>query len=322
MLNVFITIDTEIWCNGWKNLDERFPASFNRYVYGPTKKGNFALPGTLDILSDHGLKGVFFLEPLFSARFGLEPLIEIVEIIQTSTQEIQLHLHPEWVDESGDTLLKGITQKIPYLSCCSLQQQIDLISWGKNRLVEAGVTHINAFRAGGYAANSDTLRAVAENNIKFDSSYNPAGSEGIADMSPGQILTQPCFIEGVYEYPVSIMENRKKTKKRIMQITACSFSEFIHCLNQAYDKGWDSIIIVSHNFELLSPDKSKVDEHVLNRFIRICKYLELNSDRFYVRGFHELEPTVNPSQPEPLIGNPIETGLRMAEQLVRHLKYN
>ncbi len=162
MLDIFITVDTEIWCNGWNNLDKRFPEYFKKYVYGPTAKGNYALPRTLEILQDSGLPAVFFVEPLFSARFGIEPLQEMVGLIQEKNQEIQLHLHPEWVDEAGDTLLTGITQKLPHMTCCNQQQQSHLIAWGLERLAQVGVDNINAFRAGGFAANRDTLRAVAE----------------------------------------------------------------------------------------------------------------------------------------------------------------
>ena len=63
MLKVFFTVDTEIWCGGWDDLDRKFPDAFQRYVYGPTDQGNYALPMTMEILSDHGLKGVFFVEP-------------------------------------------------------------------------------------------------------------------------------------------------------------------------------------------------------------------------------------------------------------------
>ena len=33
-MNVYLTFDIEVWCNGWKDLDGAFPASFDRYVFG------------------------------------------------------------------------------------------------------------------------------------------------------------------------------------------------------------------------------------------------------------------------------------------------
>ena len=111
MLDVFFSVDVEIWCDGWDNLDEKFPDAFRRYVYGQTARGNFGLPYTVQVLREHGLKGVFFVEPLFSTRFGSQPLEEIVGLIREGGQEIQLHLHPEWVDESVEPLLENINGK-------------------------------------------------------------------------------------------------------------------------------------------------------------------------------------------------------------------
>ncbi len=320
MLNVFITVDTEIWCNGWNNLDQKFSEYFKKYIYGSTTQGDYALPGTLNILMDHGLPAVFFVEPLFSARFGLDPLAEIVGLIQEKKQEIQLHLHPEWVDEVGSMLLSDITEKLPHMTCCNQDQQSKLIAWGLDRLTQVGVNNINAFRAGGFAANRDTLRAVAENGLTFDSSYNLAGYQGVADMAPGERLIQPRYIDGVYEYPVSVIQHKKR--KRILQITACSYQELVNSLNTAYEQRMDSLVIVTHNFELLSPDKSQVDNFVLQRFIRFCKFLDKNRDRFCVRGFQNLSPVDVFPQPEIISGNPVAAALRVAEQVVRRFCYH
>jgi len=319
MLNVFITVDTEIWCNGWSSLDHNFPDYFKKYIYGPTVKGNFALPETLKILNDYDLPAVFFVEPLFSARFGLEPLSEIVGLIKKSNQEIQLHLHPEWVNEVGDELLTGVTEKSPNMSAFDQKQQSRLISWGLERLGQAGVENINAFRAGSYTANRNTLRALAENGLMFDSSYNFASDHGVADIAQGQVLTQPCHLDGVYEYPVSIIQNKRK--KRILQITACSYQEFVSCLNKAYELQLDSIVIVTHNFELLSPNKECVDRLVHQRFIKLCQFLADNKDRFNVRGFHDLIPININKQPDIIKGSFLSAGLRTGEQILRRVCY-
>jgi hypothetical protein len=42
----------------------RFPASFERYVFGRSDAGDWALPKTPEILNKYGLKDVFFVEPL------------------------------------------------------------------------------------------------------------------------------------------------------------------------------------------------------------------------------------------------------------------
>jgi hypothetical protein len=87
VLEVFLTVDVEIWCDGWNDLDNKFPEAFRRYVYGPTSHGKiWSSLIRLIVLRSHGLTGVFFVEPLFSTRFGPEPLAEIVGILNAANQ--------------------------------------------------------------------------------------------------------------------------------------------------------------------------------------------------------------------------------------------
>ena len=58
-MNIHLTFDIEIWCNGWNNLDAAFQKSFDRYIYGHSSHGDYALPKTLEILNNYGLNGVF-----------------------------------------------------------------------------------------------------------------------------------------------------------------------------------------------------------------------------------------------------------------------
>ena len=60
-MKVYLTIDTEVWCNGWEAIDDQFPLAFQRYVYGRSAHGDFALPKTLEILNRFGLTAVFFV---------------------------------------------------------------------------------------------------------------------------------------------------------------------------------------------------------------------------------------------------------------------
>lgn len=322
MLNVFITVDTEIWCDGWTDLDRKFPKYFKSYVYGPTSEGNFALPGTLSILEEYNLPAVFFVEPLFSEKFGIEPLKEIIGLLQEKNQEIQLHMHPEWVDEAGNRLLQGVTKKIPNMTYCTKEQQIQLIRWGITRMAEAGAEGITAFRAGGFCANRATLHAVAENNLVFDTSYNLSGPMGVADMATNELLNHPRYIDNVYEYPVSVIKDPIRGNYRNVQINALSLAELINYLEIAFEQKWDSVVVVTHNFELLSRDKTRVDKIVRKRFERFCQYLDKNRDRFNVRGFHDLEPKDIQPQPSIVAGNLMPATLRYGEQVLRGFLYH
>lgn len=316
MLDVFFTVDVEVWCDGWHNIDEKFPNAFRKYIYGPTSKGNYGLPYKLNILKDHGLTGVFFIEPLFSARFGQAPLAEIVGLVLENAQEAQLHLHTEWVDESKDPILKNVRTKRKHLRLYSMEEQATLISAGAKLLMQAGVKNINAFRAGSFAFNRDTLRALAANRIPFDSSYNASLFGPESGVMPGKILVEPVECGGVYEYPMTVFKDGTKSLRHA-QLTSCSYQEIERLLWQALEAGRRSFVILSHSSELLNQAKTRPDDVVVKRFQRLCTFLDQNRDSFNVRGFQGLKPQVVQRQPVPLASPIWRTGARIVEQAYR-----
>lgn len=316
MLNVFFSVDVEIWLDGWNNIDEKFPASFRKYIYGPTAKGNYGLPYQLDMLSQYGLRGVFFVEPLFSQRFGMQPLAEIVGLIKEKGHEVQLHLHTEWVDKSRIPLLDTPQIARQHLRYFSLEEQIRLIAIGTELLKSVGAADLNAFRAGSFAFNRDTLTALAANKITFDSSYNASFFGPDSGVLPGVTVVEPVECEGVYEYPMTVFDDGTRSLRQA-QLTACSYSELESLLWQALEAGRTSFMILSHNFELLNRIKDRPDDIVVKRFKKLCLFLDKNRDSFCVTGFKGLNPNTTSQQPAPLTSPIWKTGARMVEQVYR-----
>lgn len=320
-LKVLFTVDTEIWPGAWDDVDARFPEAFRRYVYGDTPHGQYALPMTLKILRDHGLRGVFFVEPLFSARFGIDPLREIVGLIQEGGQDVQMHLHPEWADEALEPVLPTPAKgKELRLSRYSLDEQTSMIRWGRDRLVEAGAPLPSVFRAGSFRCNSDTLRALKRNAIGTDSSYNhcyngPA-SGLYGDLPKGEIPLVPSQIEGVTEVPVTVYRDRPR-HLRPLQLTACSLTEIVTVLERAAACGYPCVNIVSHNFELLDRRDFSVDRIVLSRFLGLCRYLRDHSARFESATFHDLRGAADATRLPPVRGSATGLARRWAEQVIR-----
>jgi hypothetical protein len=62
----FFTVDVEIWCGGWQDIDEKFPAAYRKYIHGPTPSGDLDIPYQMQVRNDHNLTRVFFVEPLHS----------------------------------------------------------------------------------------------------------------------------------------------------------------------------------------------------------------------------------------------------------------
>jgi hypothetical protein len=316
MLDVFFTVDVEVWCDGWVDIDKKFPEAYRKYITGPTPKGDYGLPYQLKVLNDHGILGTFFVEPLFSTRFGTQPLDEIVGLIREGRQEIQLHLHSEWVDESIEPLIANPSQKRQHLFQYSLEEQERLIEAGASLLMKAGAIEINAFRAGNFGFNVDTLRALAASRIAFDSSYNATKFGPASGMMPSTLVVEPTACEGVFEYPMTVFKDGMGSLRHVA-LTACSYGEMEGLLWQALEDRRSSFVILCHNFELLSPSKTRPDEIVVDRFRRLCRFLDRNRDSFRVCGFRGLSPRVVTTQPVPLTMNLWRTATRMLEQAYR-----
>jgi hypothetical protein len=317
-LDVFITVDTEVWCGSWSDLDARFPDAFQRYVYGRTARGDYALPVQFRILNEHGLTAAFFVEPLFSLRFGSGPLEEIVGLVQEAKQEVQLHLHTEWVDEFAEPIFPEIREKRQFLHMFDLAQQTKLIQVGLDALRRAGANDVNAFRAGSFGMGAESFAAVRGAGIDFDSSFDPSASFPINRTAR---YMQPVAVDGITEYPLTVFRDGTG-RTRHAQLGACSLAELQQCLWTSKEQGLSAVVILSHNFELMNPSKDRADTFVVRRFEGLCKFLAQHRDVFATRGFAGLRPNLK----SPGNGAIPHTGLaatsvRLAEQAVRRVLY-
>lgn len=320
-MRVHITFDVEVWCPGWLGLDDTFPAAFERYVWGHSCAGDYALPRNLEILRRHGLAGVFFVEPLFSFRFGRKHLQTIVDLIQAAGQDVQLHLHPEWVDEIKPALIENCRTKRQHLTDYFLEEQIALLDTARQALADAARQPITAFRSGGYAANRQTYSALAAVGIGIDSSLNATFDHSAGTIGPKESLRERQLINGVQVHPITVFKDALG-KSRHLQVGACSFREMQQVLDRGYDSGLQEVVFVSHNFELMRPGGASPDRIVERRFDRLCSYLAGHPDRFEVGPFRHL-PEVGVAARDGamnrLRASPLATGLRLCEQLARRI---
>lgn len=319
-MNVFLTFDIEVWCNGWDDLDRAFAGSFERYIYGHSSHGDYALPQTLGILNQHRLRGVFFVEPLFATRFGAEHLEVIVRLIRQAGHEVQLHLHPEWTDEAREPIIENCASKRQHLSYYTLAEQTTLIAHGKKMLEAAGSGPVSAFRSGSFAANRDTFVALQRNSIWLDSSLNRCHGVSAPDLRREHAFDAAFVEHDVTTFPVTVFKDGFG-RDRPAQVGACSFGEMRDALTSAQLGGARDFVVVSHNFEMLRPGSSTPDWTVVKRFNQLCAYLAQHSERFKVRGFGDdlrLSSPVAPATPGPS-ASWLATSQRYVEQIRRRL---
>ena len=322
MLKVFLTVDTELWpvAPGWPQSPiARGRTDFSReialYIDGATPQGEYGVGFQLKVLDRFGLKACFFVEALCAGRVGHGQLERTVDRIQRAGQEVQLHLHTEWLGDLADPALP--TQPRQFMHQFSRPEQVALIRAGAANLRAAGAAAVCAFRAGSFGANRDTLRALAECGLDFDSSYNPTSFH--ADWDGECALEQPALIDGVLEFPVSTFRDYPG-HRRHAQLCACSFDEMKAALLAAWAVGWYSFVIVLHSFELLRdrgrPAAARADRLNIARFERLCAFLADHRDKFATSLFSELDPALVPAPlPQQVLHSPlIHTIRRIAQQ--------
>lgn len=321
MLKVLITIDTETHpiAGNWKQ--DRLAADMKRDVYGQIDDHAVGLEYQLDTLSKHGLKASFMVESLFAAvpEVGEQPLRDIVRAITTGGHDVQLHPHPEWIQYLPDL---NVPHRSHLLRSYSVAEQESIMRYASLRLEQAGAPRPVAFRAGGFAANLDTLLALEECGIRYDSSFNRSYLGDKCRLPEPKFVGHLTDYNGVQELPVAVFQDFMG-HFRPAQVCACTSEEMIHALVSAEAAGWDFFVIVSHSFEMLArrrhPTKPPVIRwDVVERFERLCQFLGENTDRFPTTRFADLDKFKTPPMPDTpeisIKGRFLNTLSRVAQQ--------
>jgi hypothetical protein len=202
--------------------------------------------------------------------------------------------------------------------------QAVLIREGLRALRDAGARDVCAFRAGNYGADLATLRALATNGVRYDTSHNACYLGGACGLDTPSRLVQPRPLEGVWEFPISTFADWPG-HVRHAQLCACSAGEMESAILRAAERGWYSFVVVSHSFELIRGRKHgttpRPDRIVIRRFERLCAFLARNRDRLRTCGFADLDVASVPSRVDarPLPSRKRLTAGRYAEQMLRRL---
>lgn len=112
------------------------------------------------MLKDRGLAGTFFLNVYEHQKWGEAALRDIVSKLQAAGQDVALHTHPQWTYDPART---GMHQY-------SLDDQTSIIREGVQLLSAWTGRPVVAHRAGDYAADERTLKALEANGLRIDSS--------------------------------------------------------------------------------------------------------------------------------------------------------
>jgi hypothetical protein len=320
MTHVLITVDTELSALlHQQNFDSK--SNLASSVFGECRQGFFGIRWQMDVMRSHGLRGVFFVDPMPALVYGEDWLHEVVTAIVEQGHEVQLHIHTEWLEWARESPVGAMRGR--NLACFSRADQLCLLRCAIGLLERAGAPRPTAFRAGNYGADDNSLRALNSLGLTWDSSVNAAylGSTCKIGLSPEQVGAT--VREGVVELPVACVRDRAN-HIRPAQICALSEREMREALHHAADNKHPAFVIVTHSFEMLSRDRKRANRSVIKRFEAMCRTIAAHPD-LVSAGFADLNPHAvtrdNGGALSRLAPNPIRTAARMAEQAVATWRY-
>lgn len=272
-MNVYLTIDTEMATGLYRALGkDSVREVFDRSIRGKTTTRDVGVGYQMDVLDRYGLKAVFFVDPMPAMVFGAGIVREMVEPILERGHDVQLHLHSEWLKYAEGALLGG--KKGDDIKNFDLQDQVALIRYARDTLMEAGAPAPVAFRAGNYGANDNTLRALALNQITHDSSFCPGIHKSNCDIQLPDCTFEPVSHCGVLEVPIGAIASHGGGRRHA-QLTALSFWEMRDAIRYMQQAGFRFFTLVSHSFEMMSRDRRRANVVVVRRFERLCQALSL-----------------------------------------------
>jgi hypothetical protein len=321
MTQVYITIDTEYSSEfaARGGVSER-AANFARSIVCKTPDGAVGVEYQLDVFEAHGLKAVFFVDPMPALLWGVASIEDVVGPIVARGHDVQLHLHTEWLALAGPSNPLGSKTGIN-IKDFDFEDQCRLIERARALLVASGAPAPIAFRAGNYGANDDTLRALVECNLAYDTSHCPGIEGSLCDISLGTDNRQPLHHAGVIEVPVGCIAGFGG-RLRHAQVTALTAGEVLSAIRHARRQDKQSFTLVSHSFELLSRDRQRINHIVKRRFEQLCAGLA-RLDAVRTTTYADSPPVVRdqPAIASILPHNPLRTGRRLAEQALANALY-
>lgn len=321
MTALYFTIDTEY-----------SPALFQKYgaggraenfassILGHTADGDAGILYEMSVLDAHGLKAVFFVDPMPALVWGVDAIADVVTPILAHGHDVQLHLHTEWLELAGArNPLPGHTGHD--IKVFTFDEQCRLLEYARDTLIAAGAPAPVAFRAGNYGANDDTLRALASLGMRYDSSLCPGIAASACAISLGTDQRDAIEYCGVIEVPIGCIAG-PHGHLRHFQLTALTDVEVIAAVRYATEHQQPSMTLVSHSFELLSRDRLKINRIVRHRFEHLCAVLPmLQGVSTATYATNAPVAATGASWSRPLPHNPLRTARRYAEQAVGNFLY-
>jgi len=320
---VCITIDIEFNIAGaFTHRDVRVPlgeAVIRCQVNGREEGLGFIL----DSLAGYDMKATFFVEVLQTAYFGDVPMGRVVERIARAGHDVQLHIHPCWLQFR---VPGWKTAPTPSDSCAgrSDAELDEMICIGSEAFARWGLPAPIGLRTGSFKTDRAVYRAMKRAGLTTASNiglglYVPEDPE--LQLSGGRH-----WIEGVLEMPVltyrcPVTSGRNRAPWRCLTITGTSSPETKVLLTRARQRGISSVVIATHAHEFVKRRDATFSELRRNRVNQgrlgqLLKFLRRHEQDFVPATFQEAGKGW--VRPEALPATPLRSPLPIAVGRAAH----
>ena len=318
MTDILITCDSELSA-GLHQRGASVEENVRSSIRGEVSAGRFGIDWQMDCMDAHGLRGVFFVDPMPTLVYGRDFLDDVVGSIVERGHEVQLHIHTEWLEWAPQSPVGS--RRGQNIGDFEADDQEVLLAYATDTLMAAGAPRPTAFRAGNYGADDRTLAALARLGFTWDSSFNAGYLGRGCGIGLPAGTAAPVRREGLIELPVGAIRDRPGSV-RAAQICALSTREMRAALRHAIESKQPAFVIVNHSFEMLSRDRQRPNALATQRFRELCEDVGSNPNLRGV-GFADLYPGMadDPGTCDLLPANVFRTGERILQQAAGNLLY-
>lgn len=259
MLTILTTVDTE----GFHG-----DSPFERFILGKVDGSaeEWGVFRILDICRRHEAGVTFFVDVYESLYWGEDKFCDLTRRLSDMGADVQLHTHPEFRGPRsaagtltaaerilGNGAQKEKTGRGP-MTALSCEQQRLFLQAGIDMLVRwTGIMPVG-HRAGGYAINKDTVRALREAGIPLDSSMNVSHSNSKLTWSRNAVIEH----DGVVEFPVTVQNyafGRHYARLFKTDLNSCSLGELLAYVDHAVEHGLALMNLFLHSYSLVRFDR-------------------------------------------------------------------
>lgn len=243
MSQILITIDTEIG-----ELGKYRPDAFETFIEGKVGGKEVGYKFIMEMLDKYNAKGEFFVDIYPYKQIGEDKFANLCENIVKRGHHVQLHTHPSMY----------FSRERIHMHQYSLKEQIEILELGKEKINDWIGKYPIAHRAGGYGINEDTLKALSQVGIPYDSSYFYGNGNCKFQCD---VKNKPFRIGKVVEIPITLFKriftykflNRNIIHREHFQKMDMRYGAAVDELKKVIDKSGENDIIVLflHSFNFL-----------------------------------------------------------------------